>query len=222
MKFSTLLGILAVAIGAVFVFANLPGESSKATRRFLVAQLEPVAAMVNQQRNSSGLYSSGINGKPSTAFDIFVHDGADMDFASCLKSSSSDIDVDGPKLFMLYHNMVARVASCYVGANRPALCQQAGRAKLAAMMEIYLWARQHAVNNEVLAVSRGSDGSDPYEKTWDGPDDHAVFIKLKQLAKDGYISLDDFGWFPRAEIREALQDVEAERTPCLTQASAQP
>jgi hypothetical protein len=216
MKFSTFLAVLVVAFGGLFVFANLPGESSKATRRFLVMQLAPVAALVDESRNRS-LYGVGANGRPSSTFDALAGDGnVDVGFANCMLSAGPDLDTVGPKFFMLSdHKIVANVVSCFVSANRPGLCQEAGRTKLVAMMEIYLWARQWALKRQAANPASVSDDTDPDDKTWDGPDDRAIFSTLKRLAKDGYISLDDFGWFPRAEIRDALVDVDAERTLCL-------
>jgi hypothetical protein len=121
---------------------------------------------------------------------------------------------------------VANVASCFIAANRPGLCEAAGKAKIAAMMEVYLWARQYSLRPGMLAVKRASngenDGDDPAEVAWDGPEDHAVFAALKRLAIDGYISLDDFGLLPRQEIRQALEGVVAERRPCAKQAAGTP
>jgi hypothetical protein len=127
-------------------------------------------------------------------------------------------------LSMSDHQTVASVAACFLSANRQGFCQESGRAKLMAMMEVYLWARQDALRQgpdrpspEVRAVAEGRTlpiTSD--DRTWDGPQDRAVFSTLKSLAAGGYISLDDFGWFPRVEIRQALDGVAAESAPCLT------
>lgn len=221
MKISTFLALFVVAIGGLYVFASFPGEYSRTTRRFLVEQLAPVAALIDEKRNL-GLYGFGADGKPRSTFDVFASGGgADADFATCLKSAGPDFDKVAVKFFSLSdHKIVANVTLCVVGANRPGLCQEAGRKKLAAIMEIYLWARQRALKLEPDGADDQAAAVDLNDKTWDGPDDRAIFTALKRLAKDGYVSLDDFGWFPRAEIREALKDVEAERTPCMAQASA--
>jgi hypothetical protein len=227
MKFSTALISAVLGCLGLFVFASLPGEPSKATRRFLVEELAPVADLINEQRSPS--YGFGADGKPASIFDVFLgKGGADSDFASCISRDGPSLASAGLKFFPLNnHKSVAGVASCFIGANRPSLCQEAGRTKLAAMMEIYLSTKQR----ELKRLSEGFDGQsgltseqadadDPERRTWDGADDRAIFAKLKRLAADGYISLDDFGWFPRAEIREALSDVAAERAPCAVAMSS--
>jgi hypothetical protein len=126
------------------------------------------------------------------------------------------------------HQTVASIASCFIAAKRRELCSEAGRVKLMAMVEVYLWARQDALNPpadrltpEARAVAEGRTlPTDPDDRAWNGPRDRAIFATLKGLAVGGYISLDDFGWFPREEIRQTLTGVAAERAPCLTQADA--
>jgi hypothetical protein len=170
MKISTFLGLFVIAVGGLYVFANLPGESSRTTRRFLVAQLAPIAALVDEKRNLS-LYSVGSDGKPSSIFDVFASGGsADANFATCLKSAGPDFDNAAVKFFSLSdHKIVANVTLCVVGGNRPGLCQEAGRTKLAAMMEIYLWARQRALRSEP-AVSDGASQVADNQGATDDPD----------------------------------------------------
>ena len=221
MRISDALFTLVVPLGAVLIFANLSGDGAKATRQFIVAQLAPVGALVDEARNVR-FFSRDAQGSPTSAFDVFAgKDDVDYDFVACIKASGSDVSRTLMGfLSMRDHKTVANVASCFISANRPALCKQAGRSRVAAMMEAYLWARQHALKHkaEGLDTSRvAGDGraDDPGDEIWDGPDDRAVFSALKGLALDGYISLDDFGWFPRAEIRQALADVVVARRPCL-------
>ena len=226
-RISNLLFSFAVPLAGLAIFASLPGEGSAAMRQFIAAQLAPVAALVDTSRNAS-FYSHGSDGSPSSAFDAFAGKGkVDVNFTACLQSSGSDVSVTLQKfLSMSDHRTVANVASCFIAANRPGLCEAAGKAKIAAMMEVYLWARQYSLRPGMLAVKRASngenDGDDPAEVAWDGPEDHAVFAALKRLAIDGYISLDDFGLLPRQEIRQALEGVAAERRPCVKQAAGTP
>lgn len=228
MRLSTLFFALAAVLGGLFAFANLPGEQGKATRDLIVAALAPVGGLTDEARNAF-FYSIDAKGTPSSAFDALVSkDRVDYAFVSCVKYSGADMNTALMKfLSMSDHQTVANVVSCYVDANRPARCTPAGRAGLDAMMEIYLWARQHSLKQKAGGYSLpaiGADGrpvaSDPADEAWDGADDRAIFSNLKRLAADGYISLDDFGWFPRSEIRQALAGVVATRTPCATQSAA--
>jgi hypothetical protein len=226
-RISNLLFSLAVPLAGLAIFASLPGEGSAAMRQFIVAQLAPVAALVDTSRNAS-FYSHGSDGSPSSAFDAFAGKGkVDVNFTACIESSGSDFSATLQKfLSMSDHRTVANVASCFIAANRPGLCEAAGKAKIAAMMEVYLWARQYSLRPGMLAMKSvghlKNESDDPAETTWDGPDDHAVFAALKRLAIDGYISLDDFGLLPRAEIRQAFEGVVAERRPCVKQAAGTP
>jgi hypothetical protein len=226
------IAMLLVWIGGGFwaltTFANSGGVWARQTHGFLVAQLAPIGAMVDVARNAS-YRGPGAHG--GSSFDIIANaDKMDGSLLACLQSSGSDVSDTAAKfLSMRDHKAIASVAACYIADHRSRYCEALGKEQLGAMMDLYLSARQRFLHppsgqsaRDFSAVINNTEIIDPDELKWDGADDHAVFAALKGLAREGYISLGDFGWFPRAEIRQALEGVEAEGAPCLTQASAQP
>jgi hypothetical protein len=92
-------------------------------------------------------------------------------------------------------------------------------------MELYLWSRDYNFNNRADLDRRfqmahlndpyvSHSDLDPYYKTWDGPEDRAVYDNLKALGRGGYIDPDAFGSLPRYEIRQAMEGVKIEYTAC--------
>lgn len=220
---------IAAASGALVMFANSPGDASRATRRFLVAQLAPLAPLAEFFRGSN-FYHVRDDGSVASQFDVFMIDRKfDDSLAACLRSSGPDPAATLQKFLAMYdRETVAAVTSCYVGLYPPRFCQDLHRARLAAVMEMYLRTRDRAKGrpNLELAGGRVSNDADVQsasrEDEGEGPDDQAIFANLRRLAREGYVSLDDFGWFPRPEIRAALQDVAAERAPCAMRAAEAP
>ena len=82
----------------------------------------------------------------------------------------------------------------------------------------------HALAGKIHWLDRAAgagdpaDNRDPFAFTWSGPDDKAVFDKLKSLVKQGYLDPGAFAFSGRAELREALQGVTPEASPCLAAA----
>jgi hypothetical protein len=190
---------------------------------------KPVAPLADFFRGSN-FYHVRDDGSVASQFDVFVTDKKfDDSLETCLRSSGPDPAVTLQKFLAMHeHETVAAVTSCYVGLYPPRFCQDIHRARLAAVMEMYLRTRDRTKGRPdlELAGSRVSNDADVQSASrqdeGDGPDDQAIFANLQRLAKEGYVSLDDFGWFPRPEIRAALQDVAAQRAPCAVRAAEAP
>ena len=156
--------------------------------------------------------------------------GAPSVFGACLSKSGDSIDGALRDLLEFHeHDATLTLVECLLGAEPQRFCTPSGRQQAADAMEIYLWSRDdarrtspaHGLAAKIHLLDRATQSAelaeavDPFVLTWSGPRDRAIFDKLRELAKAGYLEPSAFAFSGRAELREALRDVKPEASPCL-------
>lgn len=219
---------LAALGGAAAGLARSDSQQGQQFRAYFTQVLAPVTDASDSLSNGE-FYTPDVNtGAPTSPLESFAKDA---DFAACVQGEGPDLYKTMNRLAGLHeHLATAHVVGCLLDRNSQRFCTPQGRKQLVDAMEIYLWSRadalqnptetarrskiEHLDDNTGLGADAGQPGFDPHAKTWDGPEDHAVFDSLQRLARAGYIDADAFGMFPRREIREALAAITAQYSPC--------
>ena len=149
-------------------------------------------------------------------------------FSACLRKTGSDVEQNLRDLLEFHeHDATLSLVGCLLDGDPRRFCAPSGRQQAYDAMEIYLWSRDdarrtspaHGLADKIHLLDRAKPSSepvapDPFVLTWSGPGDRAIFDKLKRLVKDGYLDPSAFAFSGRAELREALQGVKPEASPC--------
>lgn len=226
--------MLAAAAGAIAGLATSTSERGEAFRRFISAPLAPVGRLVIAHRDGEFL-STPVQAMDSLVpyYKAFFADGKpDPDFKSCVQRESAENNVRFNENMVVIpeHHTVTVVIGCFLDHDWSRFCRPGGREQIVAAAEVYFWARRRAMDHDEQGKAghlgyfdeadrktyRDSSGPhyDPDALSWDGPEDRALVRSLKRLAGQGYLSLADFGFFPRDEVRAALDGVVAEKNAC--------
>jgi hypothetical protein len=223
----------AAAVGAALGLATSSSERGEAFRAFVSAELAPVARMTTAHRDGELMSNAG-QAVESIApyYAKFFPDGKpDSDMKACVQREQPTNSAQfTEEMFGLpVHHAVTTVIGCLLDHDLQRFCRPGGREQIAAAGEIYFWARHRTLADLEQRKAKGQyvdagdrktyrDTSGPhydqYALSWDGPDDRAIVANLKLLARQGYVSLADFGFLPRDEIRAALDGVTVEKDAC--------
>ena len=125
-----------------------------------------------------------------------------------------------PKAGAVWHNAesLAKFANCYMTKNVERLCSGAQRKVLSEVIAHYYanrayWLRQADPKTRgglQLNVVQGN----PKPADWSNPVAKALPDNLRKLVAQGYVSRDDFGWFPEEELKPILNGTAVEAAPC--------
>jgi hypothetical protein len=224
---------LAVVAGAGLGLATSSGERGDAFRAFASAEMAPVARLATAHRD--GEFMSNL-GQAETAIaseyvKFFSEGKPDPDMKACVQREQPTNSAQlAQEMFALpVHHTVTTIIGCLFDHDLQRFCRPGGREQIVAGEEIYFWARHRSLADLAQRKAQGQyvDASDrktyrdtsgehydQYAMSWDGPDDQTIVADLKLLARQGYVSLADFGFLPRDEIRAALDGVSAENDAC--------
>ncbi len=154
-------------------------------------------------------------------------------FSACLRKSGQNVEQTLLDLVEFHeHDATLALVGCLLDGEPSRFCAPSGRQQAADAMEIYLWSRDdarrtspaHGLAAKIHLLDRSVDADapggpvDPFMLTWMGPADKAIFDRLRDLAKQGYLDPGAFAFSGRAELREALRGVTPEATPCVATA----
>jgi hypothetical protein len=166
---------------------------------------------------------------PGAENDVAGAGAAHSVFTMCLQQTGGNAEKTLRDLLEFHeHDATVALVGCLLNSSPQRFCTPAGRQQAADAMEIYLWSRDdahrtspaHGLADKIHLLDRAAetgeppDGADPFALTWSGPNDRAIFDRLKTLVKQGYIEAGAFSFSGRAELREALRDVKTEGAPC--------
>jgi hypothetical protein len=163
----------------------------------------------------------------SEAPEAAAADVAHLVFSSCLRKSGESVEGALRDLLEFHeHDATVALVDCLLDGEPQRFCAPAGRQQAADAMEIYLWSRDdahrsspaHGLADKIHLLDRAAEPDQPAEDlfalTWNGPQDRAIFDKLRSLVKQGYLEPGAFAFSGRAELREALRDVKPEASAC--------
>jgi hypothetical protein len=213
--------------------ATSSSERGEAFRAFVSAEFAPVARLATAHRDGEFMSNLG-QAETSIASDFtkFLREGQpDSDMKACVQREQPTNSAQfTQEMFVLpVHHTVTAVIGCLFDHDLQRFCRPGGREQIVAGGEIYFWARHRSLADLAQRKAQGQyvDASDrktyrdtsgehydQYAMSWDGPDDQAIVADLKLLAREGYVSLADFGFLPRDEIRAALDGVTVEKDAC--------
>lgn len=210
--------------------ATSDSDAGAGMRRRITDALGPIADTMASWRDSRTFFTpGGVDGSPASVLDAFSPGGkADPDFAACVAALGPDLAKSAQELFGMHsHAATTSFVDCVLTRNIASFCTPAGRERAKAALEFYYWSRENGRHpsqtrltaermnhlEDDTALGPGG-GGDSYERTWEGPQDAAVNDDLKSLLRNGYLDADDFGLFPRKEIRHILHQINQERTAC--------
>lgn len=219
--------VVAAATGAVVGIAHSDNEVGQQFRQQVEHVLSPAvdaAVNVSDQIFFAPKFETG---RPDTILASFALDGkSEPTFATCMQSVGAS-SIEGLEALATRHEhrMTTSLVNCLMTHNRHRFCDPSQRQQIATAMELYLWSRDYNFNNRALLderyqLARANDPDlnpgafDAYYKTWDGPEDQAVYDNLKSLARNGYLNPDAFGMLPRYEIRQAMDGMKSEFDAC--------
>ena len=206
--------------GAAFGMVNLGGDIG---RKF-------ADSAIDVGMSASRLMESQ---KAATPVSVSAPDASHFVFSACLRKSGANVEQTLLDLVEFHeHAATLTLVNCLLGGEPARFCTPAGRQQAADAMEIYLWSRDDsrrvspahglAAKIHVLDRAAGNGGSaekpDLFVFTWAGPDDKAVFDRLRDLVRQGYLDPGAFAFSGRAELRDALKGVTPEASPCLATA----
>jgi len=154
-------------------------------------------------------------------------------FSACLRKSGANVEQTLLDLVEFHeHAATLTLVNCLLDGEPARFCTPAGRQQAADAMEIYLWSRDdsrrvspaHGLAAKIHWLDRAAtsggpvENPDPFVFTWSGPDDKAVFDRLRSLVQRGYLDPGAFAFSGRAELRDTLRGVAPEASPCLATA----
>lgn len=166
---------------------------------------------------------------PAPRMPVAAADASHFRFSACLHKSGDNVEGTLRNLLEFHeHNSTVALVGCLLDGEPLRFCAPAGRQQAADAMEIYFWSRDdarrtspaHGLADKIHWLDRVAQtgdpaaNADPFVLTWTGPGDRAIFDKLRDLAKQGYLDPGAFAFSGRAELREALRDVKSEASPC--------
>jgi hypothetical protein len=182
-----------------------------------------------------GMSASRLIEPPSagTPLRVSAPDASHFMFSTCVHKTGASVEQTLLDLVEFHeHGATLTLVNCLLSGEPARFCTPAGRQQAADAMEIYLWSRDdsrrvspaHGLAAKIHWLDRAAKSGGPAENpdlfvfTWSGPDDKAVFDRLRELVKQGYLDPGAFAFSGRAELRDALRDVTPEASPCLATA----
>jgi len=214
-----ILVIAGVALGAVLGLMNVGGEVSY---RALGMFFDGVAAVPR-------LIKADLLGPQRP---VVASGPQSQAFSVCLSRSNKSLEKTLRNLLEFHeHDATLTFVECLLDSKPERFCDADGAAQVADAMEIYLWSRDdsrrstpaHDVADKIHVLERaaqeGKTDDDPFIVTWSGPRDRALFDKVRDLAKQGYLDPGAFAYSGRAELRETLRGVQPAVQHCVRTAS---
>jgi hypothetical protein len=151
-------------------------------------------------------------------------------FSACVRKSGGNVERTLRDLLEFHeHDATLKLVGCLLDGAPDRFCSPHGRQQVADAMEIYFWSREdvrhtspaHGLADKIHLLDRAAENGaaaanpDPFVLTWSGPADEAIFDRLRNLVKQGYLDPGAFAFSGRAELREALRGVMPEASPCV-------
>ena len=153
-------------------------------------------------------------------------------FTACLTRSGPHFERSLRNLLEFHeHDATLDLVECLLGGDPVTFCDTDGAQQAADAMEIYLWSRDdarrsspaHDLADKIHMLDRGPQerkaDEDPFVVTWTGPRDHALFERIRDLVKQGYLDPGPLAYSGRAEVREAVRGIQAAAPRCVRTAS---
>ena len=109
---------------------------------------------------------------------------------------------------------IAKFTNCYLTSNVERLCAGAQRQALADVLGHYYKTRAFWVRR---ADEKLLGSSDPKPVDWAIGSAKTISENVGRLVAQGYLSREDFGWFPDDELKAVLNSTKAEAAPCGAQ-----
>jgi hypothetical protein len=153
-------------------------------------------------------------------------------FTACLTRSGPHFERSLRNLVVFHeHEATLDLIECLLGGDPAMFCDADGAQQAADAMEIYLWSRDdarrsspaHDLADKIHMLDR--DGAqrkaddDPFVFTWAGPRDRALFERVKDLVKQGYLDPGPMAFSGRTELRDAVRGIQAAAPRCVRTAS---
>jgi hypothetical protein len=172
----------------------------------------------------------GLKAEVASAPAPFVAPQGKM-FTACLTRSGPHFERSLKNLLEFHeHEATLDLVECLLGGDPMTFCDAEGAQQAADAMEIYLWSRDdarrssnaHDLADKIHMLDRGAErkqDDDPFVVTWAGPRDRALFDKVKDLVKEGYLDPGPLAFSGRAELRDAVKGVQAAAPRCVRTAS---
>ena len=167
---------------------------------------------------------------PTTPAGVSVAQG--MMFTACLTRSGPQFEHSLKNLLEFHeHEATLDLVECLLAADPLTFCDAEGAQQVADAMEIYLWSRDdshrtspaHDLADKIHMLDRGpperSADEDQFIVTWAGPRDRALFEKIKDLVKQGYLDPGPLAYSGRAELREAVHGLQTTTPRCVRTAA---
>jgi hypothetical protein len=153
-------------------------------------------------------------------------------FTACLTRSGPHFERSLKNLLAFHeHEATLDLVECLLGGDPMTFCDTDGAQQAADAMEIYLWSRDdarhtspaHDLADKIHMLDRSGPeqkvDDDPFVVTWAGPRDRALFERVKDLVKQGYLDPGPLTFSGRTELREAVRGVQAAAPRCVRTAS---
>ena len=219
MSKAVVLSIAGVALGVTLGLINVGGEVSY---RALGLVFDGAAAVPR-------IVQANLQGPPRP---VPVAGAQSPVFTACLSRSGTTLEKTLRNLLEFHeHDATLTFVECLLDSEPARFCDADGAAQAADAMEIYLWSRDdarrsspaHDLAEKIHMLDRtaqeGKTDDDPFVLTWSGPRDRAIFDKVRELAKQGYLDPGAFAYSGRPELREALRGVQPADQHCVRTAS---
>lgn len=153
-------------------------------------------------------------------------------FTACLTRSGPHFE-RSLKNVLAYHDHEATLdlVECLLGADPMTFCETEGAQQAADAMEIYLWSRDdsrrstpaHDLAEKIHMIDRGAQDAktpdDPFVVTWTGPRDRALFDRIRDLVKQGYLDPGPLAYSGRTELHDAVRGLQASTNNCVRTAA---
>ena len=214
-----ILVIAGVTLGAVLGLVNVGGEVS----------LRAVSMVFDGVATVPRLIQANLPGAPRPVAASVPQSQA---FGACLGRSNKTLEKTLRNLVEFHeHDATLSFVECLLDSEPQRFCDADGATQVADAMEIYLWSRDDARRSSPAhdladkihmldrAAQEGKAGDDPFVITWTGPRDRALFDKVRDLVKQGYLDPGAFAYSGRAELRDALHGVQPGIQHCVRTAS---
>ena len=211
--------ICGVSLGVMLGLINVGGEVSQRAIGYVFEGASAVPRLVEASLPSAPAPSQG-QAPQSQAF------------AACLSRSGARLEGTLRNLLEFHdHDATLGFVECLLDRDPRSFCEPDGATQAADAMEIYLWSRDDARRSSPAhdeaerihmldrAAREGHSEDDPFVLTWAGPRDRALFDKVRDLAKDGYLDPGAFAYSGRAELHDLLRGVQPAVQHCARTAS---
>lgn len=153
-------------------------------------------------------------------------------FTACLNRSGPHFERTLRNLLEFHeHEATLDLVECLLSGDPTTFCDTDGAQHALDAIEIYLWSRDdarrsspaHDLADKIHMLDRNAPDrkveEDPFIVTWAGPRDRALFDRVRDLVKQGYLDPGPLGYSSRAEVRDAVRGVQSSAPRCLRTAS---